>query len=835
MHYDLELAKKRIERLDKARIARALEGATTEFQHVFQLLPLLLHLNHSGLPGFLPDAAEGIADFVLSDYQRKYLMMNLPTEQANTLIQKITQKQTALLPVIEGVYVMGSISSVAQTTESDLDIWVCHRSQLSSNERDKLLQKAIALQNWARNFKVEMNLFFMDQQRFRSFQHVDSLSTENSGSAQHILLLDEFYRSTIRLAGKPLLWLHLAVKDEQYYDKEVQRLVQEQQLDLNQWVDFGGLGALSANEYFGATLWQLFKGIDSPYKAVIKILLLEAYSWEYPQTNLVALDFKQRFLHGENGHFEQFDPYMAMLDRVTEYLTRIEDFSRLDFVRRCFYAKAHDSKNEHIANWRNQQLAQLVENWQWPPALIEELNQRGQWKIKRVKQTYNRLVQVLMLSYRNLVNFARKHKVDASIMPQDITVLTRKLYTAFEELPNKITLLNPQISNDLSENHLTFIEVNDSRHLKAGWYLVNQAPYINELSQMRYVEFNPHLHKLVAWAYFNGLLTANTELHISSRRVSLETLREFVADLRLSLPATMPPATDADLQRNCKIRDLMVVVNLNTDPTQHLSNDSLKQQIQQSDLFSFGAEEKSLVGSVALIYRNMWNEIRTLHFEGANAILTALKTLSYKIHKGATAPTIHVFCYSQYYRQALRNVLSVLIHKCVNVQTGYAINQQPINMLRVAGKTWQFFFEEKGINLQEIKGVPVLGDTPFGQTLQQKITPPEVKVDRTLKYPFEIDFFASEGFLQFFFEDNQDQTFNVYILDELNRIEIYRNCEGEKEQKIREINRIYTTANGNGENPYCIVQHDFNYPQFYQLISQNGQARIVPFHSRIAH
>ena len=61
-------------------------------------------------------------------------------------------------------------------------------------------------------------------------------------------------------------------------------------------------------------------------------------------------------------------------------------------------------------------------------------------------------------------------------------------------------------------------------------------------------------------------------------------------------------------------------------------------------------------------------------------------------------------------------------------------------------------------------------------------------------YPYEIDAFASEGFLQFFFEDNDDGSFNVYILDEANHLEIYRKCEGGKEQKISEINHIYSTS-----------------------------------------
>lgn len=83
-----------------------------------------------------------------------------------------------------------------------------------------------------------------------------------------------------------------------------------------------------------------------------------------------------------------------------------------------------------------------------------------------------------MLSYRNLVAFARKHKVNSSIMPQDISVLTRKLYTAFEELPGKITLLNPQISLNLSEKNLLFFEVKGSKTFKDGWYVVNQTPSV---------------------------------------------------------------------------------------------------------------------------------------------------------------------------------------------------------------------------------------------------------------------------------------------------------------------------------------------------------------------
>ena len=71
---------------------------------------------------------------------------------------------------------------------------------------------------------------------------------------------------------------------------------------------------------------------------MLKTLLLEAYSWEYPTPRLLAKDIKQRLHDGEIVSYG-LDAYCMMLERVTEYLTAIEDATRLDLVRRCFYLK----------------------------------------------------------------------------------------------------------------------------------------------------------------------------------------------------------------------------------------------------------------------------------------------------------------------------------------------------------------------------------------------------------------------------------------------------------------------------------------------------------------
>lgn len=109
------------------------------------------------------------------------------------------------------------------------------------------------------------------------------------------------------------------------------------------------------------------------------------------------------------------------------------------------------------------------------------------------------------------------------------------------------------------------------------------------------------------------------------------------------------------------------------------------------------------------------NEIRTLHFEGQNAILLALKVLSNKIYRGVNRPdSIQVYCYSKRYRQDLCQLVSGLVNRCVSIQVGET-SLSHSSRLRVAGKNWQFFFEERGISLQEIQNDSALDDIKCGR------------------------------------------------------------------------------------------------------------------------
>ncbi|AHY05175.1 class I adenylate cyclase [Serratia plymuthica] len=827
MYLYIETLKQRLDAINQLRVDRALAAMKPAFQRVYSLLPTLLHYHHPLMPGYLNgNVPHGVCLYTPDETQQDYL--NDLEDKWGSPFDKLASGE---LP-ITGVYSMGSTSSIGQSCSSDLDIWVCHQSWLDNEERSRLQEKCGLLEKWSASMGVEVSFFLIDENRFRHNES-GSLGGENCGSTQHILLLDEFYRTAVRLAGKRILWNMVPGEEEAHYDEYVLSLYSQGALTPNEWLDLGGLSTLSAEEYFGASLWQLYKSIDSPYKAVLKTLLLEAYSWEYPNTQLLAMDIKHRLHEGEIVCFG-LDSYCMMLERVTHYLNQINDTTRLDLVRRCFYLKVCEklSRANACVGWRREILSQLVSEWGWDEERLAILDNRANWKIERVREAHNELLDAMMQSYRNLIRFARRNNLSVSASPQDIGVLTRKLYAAFEALPGKVTLVNPQISPDLSENDLTFIHVPIGRANRTGWYLYNQAPAMDSIVSHQPLEYNRYLNKLVAWAYFNGLLTPQTRLHIKSGNLcDTAKLQELVADVSHHFPLRLAAPTPKALYSPCEIRHLAIIVNLENDPTAAFRNQVVHFDFRKLDVFSFGQQQQCLVGSIDLLYRNSWNEVRTLHFSGEQSVLEALKTILGKMHQDAAPPeSVEVFCYSQHLRGLIRTRIQQLVSECIELRlSSTRLEPGRFKAVRVAGQTWGLFFERLSVSVQKLENAVEF----YGAISNNKLHGLSIKVETDqVHLPPVVDGFASEGIIQFFFEDtSDDKGFNIYILDESNRVEVYHHCEGSKEELVRDVSRFYSSSHDRFTYGSSFI--NFNLPQFYQIVQLDGRTQVIPFRSNV--
>ncbi|WP_261903314.1 class I adenylate cyclase [Vibrio fortis] len=816
----------RLDNLNQQRIDRALALMDLQSQRVFHLIPALLHYNHPMMPGFYDQQVPfGIRSFTPNEFQKQFV-----EDTELTLGGKLAETD---YPEILGLYTMGSTSSIGQSTSSDLDIWVCVSPDMDGGARDSLTNKCLLITDWAQTLGVEANFFLMDEQRFRS-NHSEEMTGDNCGSSQHLLLLDEFYRSAVRLAGQRLLWQIIPPEMEECYDEYVHDLCNKGYIDCSQWIDFGKLNRIPAEEYFGSNLWQLYKSIDSPYKSVLKAILLEAYSWEYPHTQLLSIDTKRRFFADEPDLYGM-DSYYLMLEKVTRYLERINDDTRLDLVRRCFYLKTHEklSREAGVGSvaWRREALTEMTQSWNWDHETIVELDNRRNWKVEQVKVVHHALLDALMLSYRNLIQFARRNDITSAISPQDISILARKLYAAFEVLPGKVTLLNPQISPDLHEPDLSFIEVRQGQTNKAGWYLYKQPLIAHRILGQPSLEHHEYLSKLVAWSFFNGLITESTRLHsvVRDAHIDIDKFYQMVSDLRNTFSLRKRRPSMQALASPCEISQLAMFINFENDPTSELSARSLKVDLKSADIFSFGEEGQSLVGSVDLVYRNSWHEVRTLHFQGETAMLDALKTVLGKMHQDALPPeSVDVFCYSKNLRGVIRNMVYQLLAECIDLRLK-PIEQEKrrrFKAIRLANKMFGLFFERRGVSVQMLENSVDFYRSISTNKLKGS---PLLMLDKEQEYqlPEVVDGFASEGLIQFFFEDT-DKGFNIYVLDESNQVEVYHQYSGQKDEMIASVNSFYTSVKDDSKVASKLI--NFNLPQYYQIVHpDDGQSYVVPY------
>ena len=270
----LKTIKQRFLLVNNARLARTKSALGARQQIFLELLPMMFHVNHPMLPGYISHKTPaGLADYN-------------PTKgdvlKTQRLVRSFTyRRQPTMQRKIQGIFLMGSSGTVAQSNRSDLDIWVCHPSSLDTNERLLLQQKTEAITRWATSIGLEAHFFLMEDEKFRIGER-ERLSTEDCGTSQHYLLLDEFYRTGLLIAGRFPIWWLIPPEEEKDYDYYAQTLRKKRFVRPGHTVDFGGVGHIPAGEFIGAGVWQLYKAIDSPYKSVLKILLTEVYAAEFP-------------------------------------------------------------------------------------------------------------------------------------------------------------------------------------------------------------------------------------------------------------------------------------------------------------------------------------------------------------------------------------------------------------------------------------------------------------------------------------------------------------------------------------------------------------------------
>ena len=598
----------RFESINRARLHRIREALGPEQVRFFDVLPLLFHVNRPGLPGYVSrETPAGIKRFAAGPEAM---------DAALHLFRSAIGAGEAAEPRdLLGIYCLGSLGSIAQCPESDLDVWVCHEPGIEARRLAELNAKARVVEQWAQGLGLEVHFFLIDPERFRAGGHA-RLSAECSGNAQHYLLLDEFYRSSVVLAGLCPMWWRVPPAEEHRYAECVAGL-QAVPPEMP-CVDLGGLGEVPREEYAGAALWQLGKVIDAPYKSVLKLLLLEAYAGEYPRPDLLAMRYKA-FIYGGAADAEALDPYWLLYRRVEEYLEGQADARRLALARRCLYFKAQEAQRHlpsHVARaWRGRFIAGLSRQWGWSGEDTARLAERDRWGFDRVSAEWRELVNSVRTSCRVLAEFARPLGGRSSVTAEEITALGRRLHAAFERRPGKFTFLGPGTQWGSVEDALCLHRYPDPTE---SWGLSRGAEVINPAALVRTGEAPG---QLIAWAVLNGLSASHTRWCVDAGAAGelphsdLETMQGFI-ERGLARAAGNKPET-TDLIAAPRLTSAVVMVRVETVPVRRgAERDRSEGEPTPWNRYRVALAELILVTS--------WGERLGLHFRGDTALMRCL-------------------------------------------------------------------------------------------------------------------------------------------------------------------------------------------------------------------
>jgi adenylate cyclase class 1 len=541
---------------------------------------------------------------------------------------------------------MGSVGSIAFSKTSDMDIWLCHQADLSKPKLAELQKKASAVERWAATLDLEVHFFLMDCEKFRRGED-NPMSAESSGHTQHYLLLEEFYRTAIHIAGKIPVWWLVPPHQEQHYTHYVSHLIDNRFVYEHEVIDFGGLEAVPAEEFTSATLWHLYKALHAPHKSLLKLLLLECYASEYPNTQWLCHIIKRAVYQGTYANID-LDPYLLIYQKVENYLQQCHSKNRLDLARQCFYLKimgfsdaAMDALNR---TYRERYMQNIAQRFHWPMSTYNAQIDKS-WNVSKASAEHAAILQAHTQCYRMIMGFAREHVLPDHPLNNDLKLIGRKLNAFLEKKPGKIEILTTRneihiMPNELSLAASRFIEDHESWSLYLGNVSMDQSDDVEPVKK------SSNICELLCWLIVNGLYHKQLKLHLGKnhQKISSEELQVTLSQLNLYLTAHFdsdPPLSAYKTARTPL--HALLIINLG-QPDMDIRDDGCVVMSARSDTFSYGMNRQCFVQTTDLVSVTSWGEINTSQHKGLTGLFDVLCDIINGHSKPMSVADISVMC-----------------------------------------------------------------------------------------------------------------------------------------------------------------------------------------------
>lgn len=509
---------------NESRMARLLELMPIKKRAVFRTLPFLLQINHKDFPGYISHkmAPGGIFGWSMNNACLESLKKIFP--QAD-----LGEDMDSFMPTnasIKSLLLMGSVGSVAQSPKSDFDFWVCiQKDKLNSMQYSLLEKKLLTIEEWAdEKYELELHFFVTDIAMVKN-NDFGSADKESAGTSQAKILKEEFYRTSVLVMGKiPFWWITPPTATASKYEELKQFVTKSQEIQSSLFIDLGNLSEISNEEFFGAAIWQICKAMDSPYKSVLKMALLQVFLDPKKKNQLLCNIIKRRV---QEGHLDpqkdirQLDPYAVMFDTILEYYSEI-DKDILDLFATCLYIKStlkidQDFRKKERLNFKESLILDYINEWKWPQEKISDLNNYKEWNFQKVCVLGQEVHKFLIKAYQKLSEHLKSDQNNQLISKEDITIIGRKLDSFYSQKPLKVPYLKRAFETGLLQESVT-ISADFNKPKQQTWTLLR-----GQLSRgdIQHKDIRSHVLKQsdnivesLIWAIHNRMIDHNTSVYL---------------------------------------------------------------------------------------------------------------------------------------------------------------------------------------------------------------------------------------------------------------------------------------------------------------------------------
>ena len=533
----MHFGKKMFLRQNSFSLLTALDIFKPKQADLFEIIPLLIHENID-FPGY--NAFDEKSPHGISGY--------FPSDETGLIAGRYLEKRSLIFRAnpkyyVEALFTIGSTGSIAQASDSDIDYWVCVRDDDYEGEPGlKFKKKLDRLEKWALDtFKTEVHFFVVDIKKV-AMDDFGNSSIESSGSAQGKILKEEFYRTMIYVAGKLPLWCTLPVSVSRKYYKALCSAVCTSSASCR-YIDLGDIHSIPAGEYFGASIWQMFKWLKSPFKSVIKISRLEQFIEESGSKALLCNRFKDKWMNtGLQFELAKIDPYYILLTSLVRFYEGHNNNEAVKLVQLCFFLKIDISSDADldrgIFGFRKIFIMHCMDKWQWNRESVFKFGNFRRWQYDsimklsfRIKKymvdTYRRLKDVFntgfgdkrLVSHQSNINHEdQKDQISAQflkqslITPADITVLGRKIFVHFVKKPDKIEKIL-LISKNSYHFHGLSLRFCKATGKKPAWELIHKSGRISMIRE-EILKKADTIEEIGAWFIYNRLYSDQTLINL---------------------------------------------------------------------------------------------------------------------------------------------------------------------------------------------------------------------------------------------------------------------------------------------------------------------------------